>query len=89
MDSWINRLHNPLAPEMIIKLDVQRYEYRVIQGGVETFSNAKTCILKVCLYQLYEDQATFKDIFLLLNDLGYSYAGNLNQTYADGDNVIY
>ena len=39
--------------------------------------------------ELYEGQATFKDIVLLLQDLGYSYAGNLNQTYADDGHVIY
>jgi len=89
LDSWINRFPNPLAPEMLIKLDVQGYEDRVIQGGVKTFSIAKACILEVCLDQLYKDQATFKVIFPLLNDLGYSYVGNLNQTYADDGHVIY
>jgi FkbM family methyltransferase len=88
LDNWIKKLPNPPALEILIKLDVQGYEDRVIKGGQEIFSMAKACILEVCLDQLYEGQATFKDISLLLYDLGYYYAGNLNQNYADDGHVI-
>jgi len=89
LDKWIKSLPNPPAPEILIKLDVQGYEDRVIRGGQETFSVAKACILEVCLDQLYEEQATFKDVLLLLDNLGYHYAGNLKQTYTDDGHVVY
>jgi len=89
LDNWIKSLPNPLTPEILIKCDVQGYEDRVIRGGMETFSNAKACILEVNLDQLYENQATFKDISLLLYELGYYYAGNLEQIYTDDGHVIY
>jgi len=88
LDKVISGLSEPLTPEILIKLDVQGYEDRVIRGGPETFRKAKACILEVCLEQLYENQASFKDLFLLLNDLGYVYRGNLNQAYSDKGNVI-
>lgn len=89
LDKWIESLSSPPAPEILIKLDVQGYEDRVIRGGTETFRKAKACILEVCLDQLYENQATFKDITLLLDRLGYHYAGNLDQVYADDGHVIF
>ncbi|MEK7845950.1 MAG: FkbM family methyltransferase [Nitrospinota bacterium] len=89
LDNWVKSLSKPLAPEILIKLDVQGYEDRVIMGGKELFGMAKACILEVCLDRLYEEQATLKDISLLLYDLAYHYAGNLNQIYADDGHVIY
>lgn len=89
LDKWLKSLSSPLAPEILIKMDVEGYEDRVIQGGGGIFSNAKACILEVCLDRLYEDQATFKNIFLLLDDFEYRYAGNLNQSYANDGHAIY
>ncbi|NIO20273.1 MAG: FkbM family methyltransferase, partial [Candidatus Aenigmarchaeota archaeon] len=88
LDKWIKTLPGPPTPEILIKLDVQGYEERVIRGGQKTFSDAKACMVEVCLDHLYEDQSTFKDISLLLYDLGYHYAGNLDQRYADNGHVI-
>jgi FkbM family methyltransferase len=88
LDNCIKRL-NYTTPEILIKLDVQGYEDKVIKGGQETFNIAKACILEVSLDELYEDQATFKDISLLLYGSGYYYAGNLNQTYAPDGHVIF
>jgi FkbM family methyltransferase len=88
LDKWIASIENP-SLDILIKLDVQGYEASVIKGGIKTFGMAKACILEVNLDQLYEDQATFESISKLLNDLGYCYAGNLNQTYADDGRVIF
>ena len=89
LDNWVKSLTKSLISETLIKLDVQGYEDRVIRGGQETFEMAKACILEVNLDSLYEDQATFKNIFMLLYDLGYRYVGNQNQTYADDGHVIF
>ncbi|MFX0141667.1 MAG: FkbM family methyltransferase [Candidatus Hodarchaeota archaeon] len=89
LDGWMKSVPNDLKPEILIKLDVQGYEDRVIRGGIKTFKNAKGCLLEIFLDKLYEDQATFKDISFLLYSLGYEYVGNLNQEYADDGHVIY
>lgn len=89
LDKWSKDYADSFVPEILIKLDVQGYEDRVIRGGREIFGNAKACILEICLDQLYEDQATYKDICMLLYSLGYFYAGNLDQIYADDGHVIY
>ncbi|MFX0140231.1 MAG: FkbM family methyltransferase [Candidatus Hodarchaeota archaeon] len=89
LDKWAKALSSPLEPEILIKLDVQGYEDRVIRGGRETFNIAKVSILEINIAHLYEHQAMFEDIFLLLYDLGYRYAGNLDQSYADDGHIIH
>jgi FkbM family methyltransferase len=79
----------PLLPDTLIKLDVQGYEDRVISGGPKTFRNARACIVEVSLDDLYDKQAAFKDIVLLLDNLGYRYAGNMEQICAEEGHVIY
>ncbi len=89
LDKIVVNLPNPLAAEMLIKLDVQGYEDRIIRGGTETFRKARACILEVGLDALYEEQATFGSILSLLHNLGFHYIGNLDQAYADDGHVIY
>ena len=89
LDKAIETFNIPMNPEILIKLDVQGYEDRVIKGARLIFSKAKACILEVCLDKLYEGQANFEQIFTLLNGIGYIYAGNLGQTYADDGHVIF
>jgi len=89
LDNWLKSLPSPPMPKILLKVDVQGYEDKVVQGGRETFSKAEACILEVSLDKLYEDQATFRDISLLLYDLGYHYVGNLDQSYADDGHVIF
>lgn len=88
LDNWLDSQDTP-AGDILVKLDVQGYEDRVITGGGKTLNMAKVCITEVSLDRLYEDQSDFKDILSLLYDLGYRYAGNLDQSYADDGHVIF
>jgi FkbM family methyltransferase len=78
-----------LVPDLLIKLDVQGYEDRVIRGGQATFRQARACVLEVGLDPLYERQADFQELLLLLSELGFRYAGNLDQVYARDGHVVY
>jgi len=89
LDKAMANLSEPLIADILIKLDVQGYEDRVIRGGTETFHKARACIVEVCLDKLYENQATFKNISFLLHDMGFRYAGNLEQVYNKDGHVIY
>ncbi|MCA9669798.1 MAG: FkbM family methyltransferase [Myxococcales bacterium] len=74
-----------LVPPILAKLDVQGYEDRVIRGGLETLERCAACIVETSIEGFYENQASFHDIYLLLSEAGFQYAGNLEQTYgADG-----
>jgi FkbM family methyltransferase len=89
LDKAVDSFNTSLIQEILIKLDVQGYEDRVIRGGKKTFNSAKACILEVGLDQLYKGQANFNEITELLYDMGFRYAGNLNQTYANDGHVIF
>lgn len=78
-----------LQEQILIKLDVQGYEERVIKGGMETFKKSAACIVEISLDQLYEGQAQFREIFSLLDHLGYTYAGNLDQVLGKHGHVRY
>lgn len=68
-----------LRPEILIKIDVQGYEDRVIAGAQNTISRSKAIIAEVSFRELYEGQALFDGIYSLLKDRGFIYMGNLYQ----------
>jgi len=76
-----------LAPEVLIKLDVQGFEDKVILGGPKTFRHATACIVEVCLDALFEGQPEFLRIVNLLTELGFEFAGNLEQFPANDGHV--
>ncbi len=78
-----------LEPEVLVKLDVQGYEDRVIRGGEATFSLAAAAIVEVNLDSLYEGQATFADIVAGLGKAGLQYAGSLDQNVFSDGHVIF
>lgn len=89
LDNLFHKLFPPPAEEILIKLDVQGYENRVIQGGKSVFSKANACLLEIALNNLYSEQASFKELFLLLDALQFRYIGNLSQIYSETGEVIY
>ena len=89
LDNVLKTCKVQLLPKLLIKVDVQGYEDRVIAGGHNTFSAASACILEVALDTLYESQAGFKDLVTMLNDLGYRYTGNMSQIYGRDGHCIY
>ena len=78
-----------LEPPLLIKLDVQGYESRVIKGGEAVLAAAAACIAEVSIDALYEGQSTFSEIFAALDRLSFKYAGNLSQVHAPDGHVIY
>jgi FkbM family methyltransferase len=86
LDHAVEKIDGIFDDDIMIKLDVQGFEDRVIRGGTQIFKKAKLCIIEVSLEELYEGQANFKDLSFMLYDLGFSYAGNLDQKY-EGDGI--
>jgi hypothetical protein len=68
-----------LSPPLLIKIDVQGYEDRVLRGGEETVKRAQVLIVETSFQRLYEEQALFEDVFRLLSGWGFRYAGALDQ----------
>jgi FkbM family methyltransferase len=73
----------------LLKLDVQGYEKHVLLGAARCLSRTDACLLEICLDSLYDGQATFKELFLLLDEHGFRYAGNYDQAYATDGHVMW
>jgi FkbM family methyltransferase len=79
LDEWAESqtLHGPI----LIKIDVQGYEDRVIRGGLETVKKAAVIITEVSFTPLYESQPLFHDMYLLLHSLGFELRAVVNNMY--------
>jgi len=75
--------------EVLLKLDVQGFEDRVLRGARHALTECRACLLEVCLDPLYEGQADFQGLVQLLYGAGFNYAGNLNQTYGRDGRVVF
>ena len=65
-----------LKKEILIKVDVQGFEMKVIHGGLETFKEAKVIFIESSFTNLYKGQASFDDIYEKLKSIGFSYKGS-------------
>lgn len=90
VDTLDNALANErLQPAILVKLDVQGFEGRVLRGGRKLMARAQACIVEISLDSLYEGQSTFKEIFLELDSQSFRYAGNFSQAYSADSHVVY
>ena len=64
---------------MLVKIDVQGFEDRVLRGGERTIREAKAIITETSFVPLYEGQPLFSDIRRQLTGWGFVYAGSVGQ----------
>lgn len=67
-----------LIDDVMISLDVEGYEYRIIQGGMDTLKKVKILLMETALMPMYEGQKTFTEVYDLLRSLGFEYKGSLH-----------
>jgi FkbM family methyltransferase len=89
LDDFIREAGIELAPEILVKFDVQGYEAHVLSGATETMSKARACIVEISFDHLYKGQPTFATLWKIFDSLGYRFAGNLEQIYAEDGHVIF
>jgi FkbM family methyltransferase len=64
-----------LTDKILIKIDVQGFEDRVIQGGEKTIKRAKILIVETSFEPLYRGQFLFDGIYSILKSLGFVFKG--------------
>lgn len=69
---------NP-SREILIKVDTQGYEDKVIAGGLHAFSQARAVLIEASFVELYEGQPLFDDIYQKMRNFGLVYRGALHQ----------
>jgi len=73
---------------VLVKIDVQGYEDRVIRGGGRTVSRAKALIVETSFQPLYASQVLFDGIYSMLKELGFSYTGSIDQLHSPLDGSV-
>jgi len=64
-----------IKENILIKLDVQGYEDKVIAGGKKVFSEARLVIAETSFEELYQGQPLFGDIYDIMKEQGFLYIG--------------
>ncbi len=65
-----------LTPPILIKIDVQGMEDKVILGGDRVFSRTSILIVETTFETLYRGQALFDRVYDLLRDRGFRFMGS-------------
>jgi FkbM family methyltransferase len=87
LDEIVQLLDPSVEDELLVKIDVQGFEDRVIRGGRQTIARARAAIIEIQVADLYTDQPSFRDIFLEFDALGFEFTGVLDQ-FADKDGRV-
>jgi len=78
------RIENPL----LLKMDVQGFEDKVIAGGKVTLQKASVVICELSYIELYKGQPLFETIFELFKNLGFIYSGSVEQLRSPDTNKV-
>jgi FkbM family methyltransferase len=66
-----------LEKNILLKLDVQGYEEKVLRGGLNFLNHVSIVLAETSFYALYEKQPLFDDIYKFLKEKGFEYHGGL------------
>ncbi len=69
-----------LVSPILIKIDVQGYEEYVLKGAQDTLLQTDFLMIELSLRPLYEGGSLFIDILMQLAELGFVYAGQLDDS---------
>ena len=89
MDRALGATLPDMPRDILLKLDVQGFEDRVLRGGSQVLSQCRAVVLEVSVQPLYQAQANFRVITGLLYDAGFHYAGNMDQAYSQDGRVVF
>ena len=89
MDQALGDLLPDMPRDILLKLDVQGFEDRVLRGGAHVLSLSRAVVLEVNVQPLYQMQANFQVITGLLYDAGFKYVGNMDQAYGRDGRVSF
>ena len=78
-----------LAAELLVKIDTQGFEDRVIKGGRETLRGARACVIEISLVALYHGIPSFEFIHTQMIELGFRFSGILDQVHGSTGEVLY
>ena len=85
LDSYIDQII--VRGGLMVKIDVQGAEARVLRGGRLVLSKADAVVAEVGYLPLYVGQATLQELAELLDDCGLTFMGTIDQNLRPGDSL--
>ncbi|MBK6799214.1 MAG: FkbM family methyltransferase [Acidobacteria bacterium] len=77
LDDFVINLATPGG--LMIKIDVQGYEDRVLIGGEQTIKSAEMVLIETSFEMLYEGETLFPEVYRRMIEWGFRYVGSLGQ----------
>ncbi|MDD5432275.1 MAG: FkbM family methyltransferase [Candidatus Omnitrophica bacterium] len=68
-----------LEDNVLLKIDVQGYEDKVLNGGKKILSRVPIIIIETAFCELYKDQPLFDRVYRMLLDMDFLYFGSLKE----------
>lgn len=85
LDDILNDIE--LEDDILLKIDVQGYEDKVIRGAEKILDRVKVVIVETSFRELYEGQVLFTDIYEILSKRGFVYSGSLEELKSPSDGI--
>jgi FkbM family methyltransferase len=86
LDNYLDKL--TLTPSVLLKIDVQGYEYKVLQGSSQLLKQVDYVLVEVSFKNLYEGQTSFHTVYKFLFAQGFEYRGQMEQLPSPLDGTI-
>ncbi|BAV07192.1 methyltransferase, FkbM family [Filimonas lacunae] len=77
-----------LSQPLLVKIDVQGFEDKVINGATRVLAQASMVICELSFTRLYQNQPLFDDVYKKLTSMGFLYAGNMEQLHSTQNNGV-
>ena len=89
IDKYFGNILNEKYKNVLLKIDVQGFELEVLIGAEKTLKIIDACLLEINFANLYNNQSSFNEIYELLNNMGFDYAGAMDQNFDDKGKLIF
>lgn len=73
---------------VLLKLDVQGYEKKVLQGAIKTLENIDYILLEATFVKLYENQPLFDELHEMLNDIDFKLLSPLDVNIGINNSIV-
>ncbi len=79
--------NSDLVGNVLLKIDVQGYEDKVIAGGKETIKKVSVVIIEYSYEPIYEGQWLFDQTYRFFTDNGFKFAGVVDQAQSSKNGI--
>lgn len=86
LDDIFNTMN--FIPPVLLKLDVQGFEDRVLRGALKSLKKIDYILLELAFEKMYENQLLFNQMYDILNSLGYKFVAPIGFNYGDDNKII-